>query len=336
MVETSQNSAGLNDASALPEDPSCLAVMYHYVSGDDATGRVEFRTAQRAIPGLCDVEFSRQIDLLCETREPIDWPTLYAWMQGKGSIPRRSFLLTFDDGLADHARTVVPILEQRGLRGVFFVPGAILESHRMLPAHALHVLLSRVDETQIEDDIRKLAGGGVGEVPEEEARRMYHYESPARARLKYLITIMLPIEQRSAALADLFERYVGSSERWARHWYLGWDDLARMQTAGHTIGTHATCHEPLTRLSPDARRRDLRRVQALLAEGLGSDLRPISYPYGAYDEDTVAACREIGFAHGFTTQRDLIRPGADALRLPRVDTIHVNALLQKESACLQA
>ena len=317
----------LPDDPSLPADPDCLAVMYHYVHSDDASGRVEFRTARCAIPGLSEVEFCDQVDRLCETREPIDWPTLYAWTRGNGSIPHRCFLLTFDDGLADHARTVAPILEQRGLRGVFFVPGAILESYRMLPAHALHVLLSRVDETQIEDEIRKLSSAGVGEIPEEEARRMYHYESPPRARLKYLITVMLPIEQRSAALAELFERYVGSSERWARHWYLGWDDLTHMQAAGHTIGTHGSCHEPLTRLSPDARRRDLRRVQTLLAEGLGSDLRPISYPYGAFDEDTVAACREVGFVHGFTTRRDLIRPGADALTLPRVDTIDVNVLL---------
>lgn len=348
MVESLQNSADSDDVGVLqggssvpidPQagltDPDCLAVMYHYVRGADSTGRIEFRTAQCAVAGITDVEFSAQLDRLCETREPIDWPTLYAWSRGTGSIPKRSFLLTFDDGLADHARVVAPILEKRGMRGTFFVAGSVLETHRMLPAQALHVLLTRVEESEIEAEIRKLVGDGLADVPEDEARRMYHYESPVRARLKYLLTVMMPIEQRSAALADLFERYVGSSARWARQWYVGWDDLTRMQAAGHTIGAHGFSHEPLTRLSPEHCRDDLRKVQRLLADGLGPDIRPISYPYGAFNEDTMDACREVGLAHAFTTRRDVVRSSDDVFMLPRVDTIHVDAMLEEGSSCLK-
>ncbi len=45
---------------------------------------------------------------------------LAPFLAGAGS--QKSFLLTFDDGTADHYELVAPLLERHGLRGVFFVP----------------------------------------------------------------------------------------------------------------------------------------------------------------------------------------------------------------------
>lgn len=314
----------------------CLVVMYHCIHESKPPARDDICPANHGVPGLSAIGFCEQIDRLCATLEPIDWPTMLAWSCRRATIPKRSFLLTFDDGLAGHASTVVPILDQRGLRGVFFVSGAPLQSHRMLSAHALHVLLSKLDEERLEREVLEHLGLESVHVPEEDARRMYHYESPARARLKYLLTVVLPIDERAAAIAALFERYVGSSEQWAKQWYLGWDELAQMQSSGHTVGAHGTCHETYARLSPAERRDDLGRVVSLLSDGLGPDLRPISYPYGSVNEDTVAACMEVGFVHGFTTRRDWVRSSENLLTLPRVDTIAVDAFLQEVPTCLQA
>ena len=121
------------DASTFPR--RCLVVMYHYVHD------TEPMTAE-GVKGLTSREFRLQLDRLCSAAEPIDWPALFAWSRGHGTLPQRCFLLTFDDGLADHARVVLPILQERGLRGTFFVPGAVLDSERLLPAHAIHLLLS--------------------------------------------------------------------------------------------------------------------------------------------------------------------------------------------------
>jgi peptidoglycan/xylan/chitin deacetylase (PgdA/CDA1 family) len=41
--------------------------------------------------------------------------------QREGSSARTGFLVTFDDGTADHYFTAAPILERNGVRGVFFV-----------------------------------------------------------------------------------------------------------------------------------------------------------------------------------------------------------------------
>jgi len=324
--------------------PRCMVVMYHYVHDRDALARPGAPGIHGGLRGLTVTDFCSQLDRLCATMEPIDWPTLYAWMDGRAEIPQRSFLLTFDDGLADHAETVLPILEDRGLRGVFFVPGAVLTTHRMLPAHAIHLLLSVLGESAFENELRSYFSdrGAVQwchwldqRPPEEDeaAETMYHYETPSLARLKYLLTMKLPLDLRAAAVEELFESHVGLSSRWARHWYLGWDDLVKMQSLGHTIGGHGHGHEPHSRLTPDEARQDVLQVANVLREGLGPDVRPFSYPYGSHGNHTVAACREAGFVHGFTTQARWLERHADPGCLPRFDTIDVNALLREKLAC---
>lgn len=318
-----------------PDDtnrPDCLAVMYHYVRDHDAARAYDF-------PCINPIDFGRQVDRLCEQREPIDWPTLYAWRQGRKSIPRRCFLLTFDDGLADHAQVVLPILERRGIHGVFFVPGAMLATQRMLAAHAVHLLLATLGEKALEREVEKELSiqspdtDWAASIREPNAAALYHYESPQRARLKYGLTVALPIALRNRIVDTLFERRIGSSRRWARTWYLGWDDLTNMQSAGHTIGGHGFRHEPYQRLTPRETATDIERVAEILRDGLGPGIRPFSYPYGSFMDETCTACRAAGFAHAFTTERRSIATDCEVMRLPRIDTIYVTDVLNEEPLC---
>ena len=173
-------------------------------------------------------------------------------------------------------------------------------------------------------------------VDSDAARRMYAYETPNRAWIKYLLTMVLPRQIRDEVVLSLFEKHIGSSARWAQHWYLDWDDLWAMQAAGHTIGGHGFSHEPLARLSPSEQRRDVGRMASILTEGLGRDIRPFSYPYGSFDAATADACRDAGFLQAFTTCGQPIHRDANVMNLPRIDTIHVEAELQKERACAHA
>ncbi|MBU0717662.1 MAG: polysaccharide deacetylase family protein [Planctomycetes bacterium] len=308
--------------------------MYHYVHDREPT-------ASHGVGGLAVGEFRRQLDQLCDVMEPIDWPTIYAWMQGRRTIPDRCFMLTFDDGLADHVNTVLPILEERELRGVFFVPGEVLATEHLLAANAIHVLLSTLDADRLWDELlRSLADcpDGIdwaGRLDRKAAERLYHYEDPKRAHLKYLLTMELPVDLRSEILRALFERHVGSMTRWSRSWYLKWADLIRMASLGHTIGGHGYAHEPYRQLSPEQQTADVGQAAAVLRDGLGTDIRPFSYPYGSFDDHVIGVCRDAGFAQGFTTERGWITRSCDPFRLPRVDTIDVDAVLREAFTCAQ-
>ena len=315
------------------DDARVIAVMYHYVR--DRAG-----TPEAGIRGLDTATFCGQLDRLCAHLEPVTWPGLYAWLLGHGSIPQRGFLLTFDDGLADHADVVAPILEARGLRGVFFVPGHVLGSGRMDSAHQIHLLQATLGDEVFADcvgawlDQNHPRDGWLGRVDEAAARRTDHYEETVeRARIKYLLAHVLPIDLRNGMVDALFRQHVGDPQTVARHWYLDLCQVMGLHDAGHTIGGHGFAHEPYERLSSDERGHDLRASAAALESLLGPGARPFSFPYGSFDEGIAWRCAAAGFATAFTTRPGWITGGDDTFQLNRVDTIHVDAFMEEELAC---
>lgn len=313
----------------------CLAVMYHYVR-DSLSG------PEGDIRGVEVAAFERQLDGLCADLTPIDWPTLVAWRAGRATIPHASLLVTFDDGLSDHAETVWPILESRGIRGVFFVSTGVLVEGRMDTAHQIHLLLCRLGDQVLRSYVdewlsTRMRGFQNGPaVDPVEAGRVYHYESPERAQLKYLLTRVLPLDVRRRLIDELFASYVGDSQAYASRWYMQWDQLAALQNSGHTIGGHSHQHLPYTRLSRAERADDMRQCAAVLGERLGRAPRPFSYPYGDLDANVARCCAEAGFVNGFTTQEDWIGRTDDGHCLGRVDTIHVDVFMERELLCKDA
>ncbi len=303
--------------------PSCLIVMYHYVGNyDDHPG----------IHAVSDGDFAGQVDALSKTMEPIDWPALYAWTQGKGKIPDRCFLLTFDDGLLGQEGHATTVLEERGIRGTFLVPGRVLMEPRvLLAAHAVHLLLSKVDADELEHEI-------VNRVPAPllvaGAATMWHYEPrPVVARIKYLLTVVLPRDPRETLIRELFRKHIGSMEDYALRWYMNVSDLRRMQAAGHTIGGHGFSHEPYGGMTQTEQLDDMMDSHAILSSKLDGVYtrnrplypRPFSYPYGQYKGGAERACRTAGFATAFTTERRCADDTCGPYRLPRVDAMYLEA-----------
>ena len=52
----------------------------------------------------------------------------YKWRMGQIELPRRSVLITFDDGYASTVENVIPVFERLGLRGVEFIIGSWSEA----------------------------------------------------------------------------------------------------------------------------------------------------------------------------------------------------------------
>src|SRR5690242_2991566 len=89
-------------------------LMYHYV-------RPAVELPHAGYGGL-DVEaFDRQLDVICREATPVAWPEVAAALESGAALPDDAVLLTFDDGLVDHSRYVVPRLVERGLAGLFFI-----------------------------------------------------------------------------------------------------------------------------------------------------------------------------------------------------------------------
>src|SRR5262249_28679027 len=64
------------------------------------------------------------------------------WREGSLELPPRSVLLTCDDGLANNVSTMLPMLQEAGLRCLFFVTGeSLLEMPSLLWYEALYLMM---------------------------------------------------------------------------------------------------------------------------------------------------------------------------------------------------
>ncbi len=78
-----------------------------------------------------------------------------------------------------------------------------------------------------------------------------------------------------------------------------WDQLKALRDRGWEIGSHAHTH---VRRPP---REDLEASRETLRRQLGLEATALAYPYGAYDEATIAAAKAAGFRCAVTTKSGL-------------------------------
>lgn len=97
-----------------------------------------------------------------------------------------------------------------------------------------------------------------------------------------------------------------------------WTELQALDAAGWDIGNHTRDHTNLTTLTYAEQLAELQDAQdALDAQGLGAHADQVAYPYGAYNDDTLAAMAAAGMQTGRTVENAApdILPFANPYRL---------------------
>ena len=177
-------------------------------------------------------DFAEQLDYLSAEGYTTITPQDYARARkGKQTLPEKPVILSFDDGYEDNYRVVLPMLEERGMKAVFYM---------------------------VTNDI-----GQPG--------------------------------------------------------YLTWDNLFAMERRGMEIGSHTANHIPLTTLSREQQRDEL-RLSKLMLEWKGmKTIYSFSYPNGAYDDGVVAMLQEEEYLTAVTGEAGLNSLDTNPYRLHRVN-----------------
>lgn len=93
--------------------------------------------------------------------------------------------------------------------------------------------------------------------------------------------------------------------------------LRLLSAAGHEIGNHTLSHPRLAGLSEGEQRREIAEADGRLTR-LELSPKTLCYPWGAYDETTLAVVRSLGYARAVSLRKGLARRGEDVLCLRRV------------------
>lgn len=285
-----------------------LAVGYHYVSAAPGPN-------PRAIFPVSVDALAAQLELLGRSWEFVSRDELLAAAAGERPLPDRACVVTFDDGLRCQLELAVPVLERLGIPAIFFVAGKPLAEGRVLYVHRVHALRERVADDEL------LRRAGAPEVAVEVAQEHYRYDEPDAARLKYLLNMALPLEERERVVGAAFAEVFPDEAAFAAELYMSREDVRTLEARG-ALGAHSYAHEPLALLGAEELDRDLGRVTALLEEIGGARPRAFSYPHGTATTVDVPTARRLaaaGYRVAFTMERALNRSLDEPLLLGRLD-----------------
>jgi peptidoglycan/xylan/chitin deacetylase (PgdA/CDA1 family) len=297
---------------------SLLVVNYHRLHASASHGPTRFDD------GVFDTDvatFRRQMQWLKAATVVLDEDELLRLGQG-GELPRGTLYsaVTFDDGYIDCFSLAKPVLDELGIRGMFFIPFNMLETRRLgwwdVAAYLLKSTMHR--SIQVDGQTYDLQGDFAGSL-----RRILN------------VFKLEPAERTEALLARLSDACgvaqpageLQSAE------LMSWEQVRAMRAAGHGIGSHTISHRVLATLSPEAQADEIKDSKRNLEAILSREVSSFAYPVGGpqhINEHSVRLAREAGYQQAFTFLTGLASlPLADRFRTPRESAVSLEILKAK-------
>jgi len=295
--------AGLiNLAMRMTRKQAGLAIVYHaieeYPSG-----------CERLVPAAPASLVRRELRHLRRHYNLVPVHSFHTSIANRTRGGRFPVCVTFDDDLAEHATTALPILRDEGIRATFFLCGMSLEGGRSFWWERLQ---RAVDAGVKLDHLAEL-------LPSQRPGRL---DGPVSIhRIAARARDLGP--QQSKQFSDRLSPFAGSDPPDAG---LSASDVREIVRHGHAIGFHTRDHLDLTKLSEGDLRAALTSGRAALDEVAGQAIDAIAFPYGLADARVAARARKSGYILGFTADRCLAQKTSDPLLAGRLVADSIKSL----------
>jgi peptidoglycan/xylan/chitin deacetylase (PgdA/CDA1 family) len=230
-----------------------------------------------------------------------------------GRLPRRSVVVTLDDGYSDSLHFAKPALEAQEVPATVFVTSGLLGREPWWDALAriLSSAAARSQRLVVDVDGRSLrwnpaAGPGARGDGAEQIRNIQSD------------LLGWSVEARESAIAKLGDELgrPGADTPGPR----GLEPAEVRQLAEGRwieIGAHSVSHPMLATLPEDAQRYEIEQSKRSLEELIAAPVRAFSYPNGSHSDLTRALVRESGFECACASFEDAASRLSDPFCLPR-------------------
>lgn len=296
--------------------------MYHYT-------RDLKHSRYPEIKGLDVNLFREQIAFMKSNFNIVTMEQVLEAISTKEKLPEKALLLTFDDGYADNYNVAMPILEEYGVQGSFFIPGKTFTTHQLLDVNKIHYVLASANIYNLVEDLKKemdyYRGQEFQYAPTEELFAKYavasRFDIKETVFVKQMLQTVLPEKLRNIISSKLFAKYVGvTEEQLAYELYMSEEQIRTMKRHGMFIGIHGYDHYWLGNLPVEQMENDISLALDALDEFVDRKQWVMNYPYGNYNKDVLAYISKQGACLGLTTEVRLADIDKDnPLELPRLD-----------------
>jgi len=267
--------------------------------------------------------FEQQAALLAAEYNVLHASELAELVRAHRRIPRRSVVLTFDDGYFDVLTGAKPILERHGLPATAFVSTAEIGTSDERWWDELEYLI--LGGHELPERIELGAGGAAFSAPGGAAADA---RDELFARLAaYLRPLGAPA--RSAALDELASAIGTARPRRPEYRTLDEAELAELAAGGLVqVGAHTASHRLLAAADAAEQAHEIGASKSRLEGILGAPVTLFCYPHGgrdAIDASAMRLVREAGFSAGFANWFGLVFPWSDRYALPRCTPVNEGA-----------
>ncbi len=298
-------------------------VMYHYVRN--------LRNSKfPKIRGLDLALFKQQITYLEKHYTFVGMQdVLDAVYEGK-RLPENAIMLSFDDGYIDHYTNVFPILANKGIAGLFAMPGKIIKEGKVLDVNKIHFILASASSEQIKkelyvrlDECRKL---GFLIPDDEELYGIYavanRFDSADTVFIKRILQNAIDEHARNWIVQQLFEKFVTDNESaFVSELYMNMDQIKTMKKYNMFFGLHGYEHYWFDKLTETEYKQDINSALEVFDGVIDRNNWVFAYPYGATQESLLSYCRSIHCVAGVTVEPKVAYlDQIDPLLIPRFDT----------------
>jgi peptidoglycan/xylan/chitin deacetylase (PgdA/CDA1 family) len=267
--------------------PQIIALQYHSIQENPE----EFRNTIGIAITHSRKLFRKQMEWLAAHFVPISIDDLPSILKGNKPLKRRGVLVTFDDGFRDNLEIAAEILEQFGIRGVFYVTAGVIEGPPLWFCQLRKLMSGRSN-----DEFRKYSSRMASARPVERERTLQE--------ICDLQGVELP-------KPDLM---------------MSWEQVRALHRRGHVVGSHTVTHPNLAHVTPEEADSEIRESRARLEHELEAEVRHFSYPhpilFPCFNDATTEMCRRAGYATAVTTSAGTIKSDSNPFALKRVGPSH--------------
>lgn len=256
--------------------PKTIVLLYHRV------GTVPIDPHTLAISSK---NFEAQLAYLKKNASVISVFDLYRALIA-GNVPRRSIIITFDDGYEDNYTNAFPLLRKYGLPATIFTTGD-----------------ANPDEEIWIDQLMQVT---------DPSDKQYH---ELFKRLKQLTTA-----ERTRQIQELCHKKGITPTVRSDYHRLNVEQLREMINSGLiTVGGHTISHSKLSKLNIDEQENEISRNAGFIASLGDQSIIPFAYPFGSrldFTVDTVNIVKRF-YPIAFAAYRGRIKKDTDPYRIPR-------------------
>jgi peptidoglycan/xylan/chitin deacetylase (PgdA/CDA1 family) len=297
--------------------PSAAILMYHSVLPDPSQ-------QADSLGGIVHSEsaFRAQMELLARDYHPISLDQTVEHLRTGEDFPKRSVVVTFDDGYVDNYEVALPILDQFAVPATFYVTVDCVENKRLPWPSRLRFAFRRTKQaswTDSESDAKIDSTTNSNPKP-------WNLSSPLNREEAFLAACDACCQLSGAVQ----EEFVGRIEHELQtslpeqsgSLMMSYKQLRELAGHGHIVGSHTMTHPNMAQLRADDAQRELAESKQRLESTLGAPIKHFSYPCPAlephWSERTLEQSRAVGYETAVTTNSGLTRRGDQLLCLKRL------------------